>query len=187
MTRARKPAAPVLVLLLLTSCAPSSDRIVHAFDPVQGPLTTLEAGSTFVDPQGRYEIDVGPAWTRLPSTVALEIESWAVAPETSGFTPNVNPLVQEFPGETPAEYIDYSGKGGGGVVRKQADVIDLGMGRQAARFVFSQDQGLQQLLSLAVAVITENLAVLATLTTVDGDFDQGSTSRRWHSVRSPSS
>lgn len=95
-----------------------------------------------------------------------------MAPETAGFTPNVNLLVQEFPGETPAEYIAYSGKGGGGVTRKQADVIDLGMGRQAARFVFSQDQGSQQLLSLAVAVTTENLAVLATLTTVDEDFDR---------------
>ncbi len=172
VARARKLAAPVLVLLHLTSCAPSSDRIVHAFDPVQGPLTTLEAGSTFVDPQGQYEIDVGPAWTRLPSTVALEIETWAVAPETSGFTPNVNVLVHEFPGETPAEYIAYSGKGGGGIVRKQADVIDLGRGRQAARFVFSQGQDSLQLLSLGVAVTTDDRAVLATLTTADEDFDR---------------
>jgi hypothetical protein len=54
------------------------------------------------------------------STVALEIETWAVAPETSGFTPNVNLLAQEFPGETPAEHIAYSDTGGGDIERKRA-------------------------------------------------------------------
>ncbi len=104
--------------------------------------------------------------------MALEIEVWAVEPEISGFTPNVNLLVQEFPGETPAEYIAYSGKGGGGITRTQADVIDLGRGRQAARFVFSQRHGSLQLLSLAVAVTTDDRAVLATLTTAEEDFDR---------------
>ncbi len=95
-----------------------------------------------------------------------------VGPQTQGFTPNVNVINEDFPGKTPEEYISLTGTGRGGVKVDQADVIELGGGRRAARFFISQTQDSLKVRSLGIAVTGQGTSVLATLTTTEDDFDQ---------------
>ena len=140
-----------------------------------GTTTTAAAGAKgqeFRDPQGAYAMTIGSSWTRLPGSFVAEVEAWAVGQAIGSFTPNVNVLTQEFPGESPSDYIEFTGAGGGGIEVQSGEVVRLPDGRSAARFVMSQVKDGTTLRSLGLAVTRRGTAVLATLTAPRDDFDR---------------
>lgn len=140
--------------------------------PVGYLLAASPDGVEFRDPQGAYTMTISPGWNSLPGVIAKEIEAWSVGEMVEGFAPNVNVINQEFPGATPAEYIEFSRDAGAGIKIDRAEVVTLAPGVDAARFVMSQRVDGTVLKSLAIAVTGRDTAVGATLTARAADFDR---------------
>lgn len=142
-----------------------ADEADPADIPVAADDLPSPTGSEFQDPQGQWQMTIGESWAPLPGTFAAEIEAWGVASMgPSGFTPNVNVLVQEFPGNSPEDYIEVSRRA---LPDVEASIIETADGRRLARFEFEAPNGLR---SLGIAVVKDEVAALATLTAPPGDY-----------------
>ncbi|MGD9792831.1 MAG: hypothetical protein AB7V43_05060 [Acidimicrobiia bacterium] len=113
----RRLIAPSLVALgalVLSACGAKNEALsdsAPADSPgasttvASAPVTTVAeplpvapvGGVGFVDPQGKYTIDVSPDWEARPGVVLDTKELWFVAAPVDGFRPNLNILDQEAP------------------------------------------------------------------------------------------
>lgn len=156
---------------VLTGSPDAEPTVADETDPDSLPVETdtfpAPTGEQFRDPQGQWKMTVSTEWERLAGVVAAEIEAWAVGTMApSGFTPNVNVLVQEFTGSSVEDYVELSKTAAPDL---EASIVETADGRRLARFEYEAPNGLR---SLGVAVTREGVAVLATLTAPKRDFDQ---------------
>lgn len=189
-------ASSVAAALLLASCgsdftaddvsdqtsteAPAATDVPAETDvePVETEVPASAEASTdggeFTDPDGDDTITVGSEWTATPAgAVGDGTEAWAVASPGNEFTSNVNVLSQPAPGLDLASYLEASVENTGTFeVIDQATVTgengnELGLLEFAGPVAGSD----LELHFLAVVDVTDGTAVLATLSTLEENFE----------------
>jgi hypothetical protein len=144
--------------------------------PTRTAAAAPSDGEVFTDPQGTYTITLGPDWTKLPSAMVAEVETWGVADAAGGFSPNVNVLTQDAPGMDPDEYMRVSLAGLesiDGELLDHAFVVgptgaSLGLIEYTAQFSGSP----VDLHFLAVFDLRDGTAIVGTFTATPDRFDE---------------
>lgn len=133
-------------------------------------------GTAFTDPQARYTITLGPAWTDMSWRAAPETEAWAVADTVDdGVTPNVNVLTQAAVGADldallAGSIVDVATVDG--QVLHHAYVTTAGGTELATmRYTATAPGSPIELSFLAVFGVRDGTAVIATLTAPSDHFD----------------
>jgi hypothetical protein len=132
-------------------------------------------GRRFVDPDGRYAIDIGPGWEE--ATQGLNgMVAWSVGPAGEGFGPNLNILTERGDPRPMSEYLDLS-KIGLRRMLPQAEILDAyevtGSAHQELGIVeyAAEIQG-RHLRFLAIAVALDDGFGVLTFTAEEDSFDQ---------------
>lgn len=137
--------------------------------------TVPSTESTFVDPQGTYEIDVDPSWIAQHGAIAAEIELWFVGPPSGQLATNVNVLTQNAPAVDLRGYLDLSVENAD-LLLEDGEVVDSGIVQGTYdQLAFMEYRGVQagnQLHFLGYFTVDQGTAVVATLTSTEDQFDQ---------------
>ncbi|MGD9792830.1 MAG: hypothetical protein AB7V43_05055 [Acidimicrobiia bacterium] len=133
-------------------------------------------GTEFTDPDGTYTITLGPDWTEAPNRAVKEVEQWVVADVKNGFAPNVNVLTQDVGDMSLEDYIDLSVRQMTALDIIDSTVIDIGGGDQLGRIEYAGTLGTgtnrRALHFLALFMVADGEAVVATLVTGENEFDK---------------
>jgi hypothetical protein len=156
-------AAP---LALIVACGDAEDADitgVRSGAETSGP----KGGKPFSDPEGTYELVVGPDWVPRHGTIAAEVEVWQVAEPADAFAPNVNVLTQVFDGDL-AEYLDLSIESGDTLIEDfrliDRKVVEGTSGERLGVLEYTGSQQGRQLHFLQTIAVGSGTAVVATLT-----------------------
>jgi hypothetical protein len=172
----RLRAAAVVLLLAVAGCADGEQELTELVEgpsSTEGSIDVDRERSVFVDPQGTYEVDIDPGWSAAHGLLVAEIEMWFVAPARDGFRANVNILTQAAPGLTLSDYMDDTDRAteaAGGSVHEN-EVRRGSTGNDVGVTVYDTEQGGAELRHLATVIVNDEVAVVATLTALRGDFD----------------
>jgi hypothetical protein len=142
--------------------------------PSSTPSAAPGIGQLYEDPEGEYTIRVDPAWEINEGAFAEGIEFWFFGPPEDGFSSNLNVLTQRIGNMTLEEYTQVSIQNAPaqiddfaliGVDQVRVDGVDL------AIMDYTGTNSGQDLHFLAVFTVTEDRAVIATLTTPLASFE----------------
>ena len=126
----------------------------------------------FTDPQGFYSIEIDPSWERRTDVPSESVEVWAVAPSSDGFQPNVNILRDAPGGRDLVGYMEFSEANLGSLELVGKAVVKGESGNELGVFEYTgrvpnADRSLH---FLAIVSVTEEHAIIATLSTLESDF-----------------
>ena len=144
---------------------------------VAEPLPLSPAGGVaFVDPQGKYTIDVSSDWEARPGAILDPKEVWFVAAPDGGFRPNMNILDQEVPLVDLSTLMDASVEQLAAQFEVVDDWITTGTNGNQLGFVEytgSLDSGGQKVAAhfLATMSLNKTTAVIATFASSESTFE----------------
>jgi len=169
-------ASIALATIMLASCGSDSTAEDASAPVVSTAAPRLEAvdGVEFSDPEGDYTITIGSEWVPSPvGAVEDGVESWVVAPPGTDFSANVNVLTQSTEGLDLVEYLELSVENTGTFEVIEQTTLTGENGNELGRFEFAGPvEGTDlDLHFLAIVDVTDGMAVLATLSTLEADFD----------------
>ncbi|MFM7537070.1 MAG: hypothetical protein ACKO91_14920 [Acidimicrobiales bacterium] len=138
------------------------------------------SGTTFVDPQGSYEMTIDPGWSSRTGSVAPDVELWVVGPLRDGFTPAVAIVSQPSDGLGLEEYVALNVRE---LPQLGFEVLSTGVvvGAAGNRVAVVEYVGVppnspsgRRLRFLAVASVRGTNAVVATFADGEGGFPSSS-------------
>ena len=123
-----------------------------------------------------YDITFDPSWVANHGSLAAEIELWVVGPIADGFAPNVNVLTQLVPELDIDGYIEVSADSSPRFI-SNFELIDSGIvegssGQMLGFMEYLGALGGPLVHALAVFVLADGIAVIATLVALPDDFDE---------------
>jgi hypothetical protein len=143
------------------------------------PQDTPPGGEVFTDPEGTYEIDVGPTWSMGDASAlgaqAAEIEFWDVGSRAEGLQPNINIQTQATGGMSLEEFLRISTEGPTAVPNIiESDVTTSSSGDPMILLEYQTrvlpDVPQQHLTAVAIASGADT--VLATFTAANAAYDE---------------
>lgn len=171
----RRPLATALLVLVLAGCGGSdSDSASDAEPDEQAAVDAPVEGEVFADPQGAYVITVPSDWKPVTARDP-EVEAWAVGPKRSGFTPNVNMLTVQEPGDTLQHYLDASIDQLAvlpGFETRDREVVAGAEGQELGVLHYSASPNEAPISFLGYIAVRSDGVVIATLTALPASFDQ---------------
>lgn len=131
-----------------------------------------EDAVAFQDPQGFYAIEINSSWERRTDVPSESVEVWVVAEAEGDFQPNVNILRDAPNGMDLTEYMDFSERNLGSLELVGKAVVKGKAGNELGVFEYtgrvpSADRSLH---FLAIVSVTEQHAIVATLSALDSNF-----------------